>query len=391
MSSKFEANKLKISEEAKNLAENYGYLPYMIERYLSMFDPEEIKNFLEANERYSPLSFRVNTLKSTPHEVSAALSAKGYNLKQSEFIDYAYSIESDFEKINLNNEQTTISNDESIGFERDSTTLGNLEWGRPSFMDEEHKKEEEKRQEAKSQQIFRGKQIGTLGSTHEYLMGKYYIQDIASMFPPIYLNPSPDDLVIDMSAAPGGKTTHLAQLMGNQGYIFAIDNNKLRIKSLVYNLRRCGIRNTSVLLMNANSLHKQNFSPDKILLDAPCTGEGLIRDDPSRKTSKSLTDITGMMRKQYSLLQSAIKAVKQGGMIMYSTCSIAPEENEFVIQKALDSFNNIEIVPIEDDWALPGYINVFGMQFSEELLKARRLFPHIHNTIGFFYCLLRKI
>jgi 16S rRNA C967 or C1407 C5-methylase (RsmB/RsmF family) len=150
------------------------------------------------------------------------------------------------------------------------------------------------------------------------------------------------------------------------------------------------VRNTTVLNLNASTIHKLNYNPDKILLDAPCTGEGLIRNDPTRKTSKSLTEITGMMRKQYSLLQSAIKAVKPGGYVMYSTCSIAPEENEFVVQNALNSFSNIEIISNDDVWAMPGYINVFGIDLSDELLKARRLFPHIHNTIGFFYCLLRK-
>jgi len=95
--------------------------------------------------------------------------------------------------------------------------------------------------------------------------------------------------------------------------------------------------------------------------------------------------------KQYSLLQSAIKSVKSGGKIMYSTCSIAPEENEFVIQKALNSYNNLEILPINDEWGLPGYVNAFEMELSGDLLKARRLLPHIHDTIGFFYCLLRKI
>ena len=294
------------------------------------------------------------------------------------------------------NEKTTYSKPpspkyEMQGYERDPTTLKKVEWGRPSYLDEKGKAESEKREEVKFTQVLRGKQIATLGSTHEYLMGHYYIQDLASMYPVFYLNPQRNDFVLDMAAAPGGKTTHLAQIMENRGHIFAMDNNKKRIKPLVYNLRRCGVRNTTVLHMDANSSHKQEFNTDKILLDAPCTGEGLIREDPSRKTSKSLSEITGMMRKQYSLLQSAIKTVKSGGLIMYSTCSIAPEENEFVIQKALDSHSNIEILSIDDEWGLPGYINVLGMELSGEMLKTRRLLPHIHNTIGFFYSLLRKI
>ena len=393
MTFEFKVVQPEISDKAKDLAKKYGYRPYMIERYFSMFKSnlDETMEFLEANEQFSPLSLRVNTLKADPETVFEALNSKGYKLKQSEHISYAYSIEHD-----VINEKTVHIKPKSPkyamqGFERDPTTLKKVEWGRPSYLDEKGKAESEKREEAKNTQILRGKQIGTLGSTHEYLMGHYYIQDFASMFPIYYLNPQKNDFVLDMAAAPGGKTTHLAQIMENQGHIFAMDNNKKRLKSLVYNLRRCGIRNTTVLHMDANTSHKQNFNPDKILLDAPCTGEGLIRDDPTRKTSKKLTDVTGMMRKQYSMLQSAIKTVKSGGEIMYSTCSIAPEENEFVIQKALDSNSNIEILSMDDEWGLPGYINVLGMDLSEDLLKARRLFPHIHNTIGFFYCLLRKI
>ncbi|TFG20157.1 MAG: RsmB/NOP family class I SAM-dependent RNA methyltransferase [Promethearchaeota archaeon] len=393
MSFEFKTIQPEISDKAKELAQKYGYRPYMIERYFSMFKSnlEEVREFLDANEQFSPLTLRINTLKTDPQAAFEALISKGYRLKPSEHIPYAYSIEHD-----VINEKTAYTKPKSPeyemqGFERDPTTLKNIEWGRPSYLDENGKAESEKRDETKSTHILRGKQIATLGSTHEYLLGHYYIQDLASMYPVFYLNPQKTNFVLDMAAAPGGKTSHLAQIMENQGHIFAMDNNKKRIKSLVYNLRRCGVNNTTVLLMDANSSYKQSFNPDKILLDAPCTGEGLIRDDPSRKTSKTLSEITGMMRKQYSMLQSAIKTVKSGGEIMYSTCSIAPEENEFVVQKALDSHSNIEIASIDDDWGLPGYINVFGMDLSEDLLKARRLFPHIHNTIGFFYCLLRKI
>lgn len=382
------------SELARKLASQYGYRPYMIERYISMFGKEETLEYLLSNESFSMLSLRVNTLKSDPKSVYDALQLKGYKLNQSEIIPYAYSIVQNQEKMSTNKPNPHIINLDDYqvqGFERDPSELKQIQWGEPSYMNEDYQAAVKQEQEVKTALKSRGKSIATLGSTHEYLMGKYYIQDIASMLPPFYLNPQPNELVLDMCAAPGGKTTHLAQIMENQGHLFALEVDKKRIRSLIYNLRRCGVQNTSVLQMDANSIHKESITPDKILLDAPCTGEGLIRNDPTRKTSKSITEITGMMRKQFSLLQSAIKAVKPGGQIMYSTCSIAPEENEFVVQKALDSFPNIEIATFEDDWGFPGYITVFGESLSGELLKARRLFPHIHNTIGFFYCLLHKL
>ncbi len=380
-----------ISEIAQKLAKKYGYRPYMVERYLSMFGEDETQELLHTNEILSPLTIRINSLKSSSNHVKTALEPLGYKFTQSETIPYAFSIEN--QKIDSKPKKRKLKEKDTYQqqrYERDSTTLKQVEWGRPSYQDEEQKAKAEQQQLTKTTQQLRGRQIGTLGSTHEYLMGNYYIQDLASMFPPFYLNPQSSDFVVDMCAAPGGKTSHLAQIMENNGNIFALDNNKKRIKPLVYNLRRCGVRNTTVLHMDSHSLHKQSFHPDKILLDAPCTGEGLIRDDPSRKTSKKISDITGMMRKQYSLLQTAIKALKPGGQIMYSTCSIAPEENEFVIQNALDSFNDIEILPTDDEWGLPGFINVFGMELSDDFLKARRLFPHINNTIGFFYCLIQK-
>jgi NOL1/NOP2/sun family putative RNA methylase len=234
------------------------------------------------------------------------------------------------------------------------------------------------------------KQIGTLGSTHEYLMGKYYIQSISSMLPAIYLNPKEDDIVIDMCAAPGGKTTQLAQLMNNKGKIIAIESSNVRIKSLIYNLRRCGVRNTTVLNMDATKINGLEIHPKKILLDAPCSGEGIIREDPSRKKSKSPDDIKRYMGIQMELLMAAVKSIIPGGYVMYSTCSIAPEENEFIIQNLLESYKKVDIEPINDNWGYPGFTKVFDVELSEDLVKARRYYPHIHNTDGFFICLLKK-
>ena len=256
----FKAIHPEISERARELAKKFGYRPYMIERYFSMFGSEETLELLNANEQLSPLSLRVNTLKADPETIFDALNSKGYKLKRSDHIPYAYSIEHDVINEKTVKKKPNHKKYTKQGFERDPTTLKEVGWGRPSYLDEKGKAESEKREEFKSTQGLRGKQIGTLGSTHEYLMGHYYIQDLASMYPVFYLNPQESDFVLDMTAAPGGKTTHLAQIMGNHGQIFAIDNNKKRIKSLIFNLRRCGVRNTSVLHMDAISSHKQPHS-----------------------------------------------------------------------------------------------------------------------------------
>ena len=210
------------------------------------------------------------------------------------------------------------------------------------------------------------------------------------MLHPVYHDVSSEDTVVDMCAAPGGKTTHLAQLMNNVGQLVAVEMDRERMKSLNYNLRRCGVQNTVVLNIDATKISKYDIYPDKILLDAPCSGEGVIREDPKRKTSKTPGDIKYMMRTQKRLLETAVRSVKPGGYIMYSTCSIAPEENEFVIQAALDNHDNLSIVPVNDNYGLPGFNRIFGVDLDLELLNARRYYPHVHDTEGFFYCLLQK-
>jgi NOL1/NOP2/sun family putative RNA methylase len=318
-------NKIK---EAKKIAADYGYLPYIIERYLEFLSIDETIKLLEANEKPLSLWIRTNTLKITPYELSKRLKEKGFILKKNELIPYAFEIE---------------------------------------------------------------KQAFNLGSLHEYLQGYYYIQNIASIFPAHILNPKPNEFVIDMCAAPGGKSTHLAQLMENKGTLILIERNRKRIPALEANICRMGIYNSIILNFDAKNLESLDFKADKILLDAPCTGEGLIRQDPSRKKSKSIHDIQKMAEIQKELLFSGLNSLKENGILLYSTCSIAPEENEFVINEVLDKKSNIEIIQIEKNYGLPGYSKVFGKSLRSELKYSQRFFPHIHDSIGFFICLMKKI
>ena len=122
-----------------------------------------------------------------------------------------------------------------------------------------------------------------IGATHEYLFGYYFVQGIASMVPAEILAPHPGEIVVDMCAAPGGKTTHLAQLMNNKGQLYALEMNSARLPALTANLDRCGVHNTLVLNIDAKEFPQFGIRPDKVLLDAPCTGEGTIRTDPTRK------------------------------------------------------------------------------------------------------------
>jgi NOL1/NOP2/sun family putative RNA methylase len=211
------------------------------------------------------------------------------------------------------------------------------------------------------------------------------------MLSAIILDPKPNDTVIDMCAAPGSKATHLAQLMENRGELILIDRNKNRIPALEINLRRMGIINSIVLNMDAANLSNLSIKTNKILLDAPCTGEGLIRQDPRRKKSRNIKDIKRMASIQRKLLKAGLNALQSEGLLLYCTCSVAPEENELVVNDVLNELNNFAIQKITENYGVNGFTEVLGMDLNEDLKLSQRLYPHIHDTIGFYYCLIKKL
>jgi len=224
------------------------------------------------------------------------------------------------------------------------------------------------------------------------------MQSVAPMLPAFILDPNPSDIVIDMCAAPGGKATHLAQIMYNEGNLILIERNRNRIPALEINLRRLGVSNSIVINEDAVNLSTMNLKADKILLDAPCTGEGLIRQDPSRKISKQMKDINKMSTIQRNLLESGLKSLKTGGELLYSTCSIGPEENEIVVNDILNSLSDYKISELSDykiseiphDYGENGFTEVYGKSLREDLRYSQRIYPHLHDTIGFYLCLIKK-
>jgi NOL1/NOP2/sun family putative RNA methylase len=299
----------------------------MINRYINFLGLEDTIKLLDANEQPLIPSIRVNTLKINPEELKERLEKKGFKFEPIEWVSYGF------------------------------TVL---------------------------------KEALNLGSLHEYLQGYYYIQNVASMLPSLILNPKSNDIVIDMCAAPGGKATHLAQMMNNEGSLILIERNRKRIPALEMNIRRMGIINSIVLNFDATELNKLDIKADKILLDAPCTGEGLIREDPSRKKSKTFADIKKMAKIQTQLLNAGLKVLKPGGELLYSTCSITPEENELVLHETLQNSSDYSIVKIKEQYGVNGYTNIFGANLREDIKLSQRLYPHLHNTIGFFICLIKR-
>lgn len=321
---------LKVSRTALELARKYGYLPYMIERYLKMLGLDETIKFLQAVEEGLPGSIRCNTL--TIREcklLPSTLKKHGIKLRAHEYLPHAFIVEEGREKV---------------------------------------------------------------GHTNEYMMGFYYVQGLASMLAPLLLSPKSGEVVADLAAAPGGKTTYLAQLMENKGIITAVDNSFRRIKALINNIQRMRVVNTVVVRDDIKNFSKK-FSEtfDRVLLDAPCTAEGLLPLKRERKTSTTYDEIVRMCSVQTSLLIDAVDLLKKGGVLLYTTCSIAPEENEAVITYLLQKREDVEI--LETRWnniGRPGIVSYGDQVFSEDVRKCLRVFPHSDRMEGFFYCLIKR-
>ena len=231
-----------------------------------------------------------------------------------------------------------------------------------------------------------------LGKTLEIALGYYYIQGLSSMLPPLVLNPSANEKVLDLCSAPGSKTTQIAEMMLNKGTLIVNDVQLDRIKALVYNLDRLNIVNTGVIHSKGEILSKyyENYF-DKILVDAPCSSLGIMQKKAEVNKMWSLDKVNRLHELQVRLLVSAIKMIKPGGEIVYSTCTLAPEENELVIDKLLKKYP-IEVLKID----LPirfrtAFTQYKGNQLHPDLKYAVRILPWEADSDGFFMIKLRKI
>ena len=225
-----------------------------------------------------------------------------------------------------------------------------------------------------------------IGATLEYLSGYYYIQDLSSCFAVESLDIKESDRVLDMAASPGGKTSFIAQKMNNNGVILALESERKRLKKMMFNLSRCGVVNTVLWNIKGEEIVNYHYKFDKVLLDAPCSCDGIIQKDPLRKTTYSKESIAYCSTRQSQLVESALRVIKPDGLLVYSTCSLAPEENEFIINSLVDKFDiTVESINIGADSLLQ-----FGDKVMDNSIKfTRRFYPHIHNTNGFFIAKIR--
>lgn len=362
------------NEQSRFLSKRYGYKEWMISRFLDFIPyPEKMLDYIHDNKNLH-YYIRVNTLRTNPQELKRRLGEKGYHLNET-ILNEVFEIKNPgFGSIQIkdagiasaqqNNDEDT-DNKDAVTIQKDydlrSSKDGDLGPKQPS-----------------------------IGSTIEYLKGYYYIQDLSSCIAveELEIHDGSGLVVLDMAAAPGGKTTHIAQKLNNKGAIFACESNSSRLASLLFNLSRCFVQNTIVLNMKAEEITEHELQFDRVLLDAPCTCEGIIMKDNSRKKSRNLVDLETCSNRQKKMIVSGFNVLKPNGLLIYCTCSFAPEENEMIIQHLISNHKDAQIEPLQ--YGMNGLTRFSKYQFDEKMVYTKRFYPHIHATNGFFIAKIRK-
>jgi len=222
------------------------------------------------------------------------------------------------------------------------------------------------------------------GATAEYLLGMYSIQEAAAQIPTLLFTGLGGKMVLDSCAAPGGKTVQLSNIMSNSGTITSLDVNKTRLAAMANHLERCHVSNTAVYKMDARQADRLNLTFDRILLDVPCSGN-YVSDDQwlNRRT---YADIERNAKMQREILAAAVKCLATNGEIVYSTCSLEPEEDELNMDWAVKNLG-LKIQDV-DCIGEAGLTQVFGRSLDPQVAKCKRLWPGL--TQGFFICKLKK-
>src|SRR3989344_3605752 len=367
--------------------------PLFIERMKSL-PSKDFDNYLGSLNQQPLKSIRCNTLKISPKELKTRLEDKGWIIKQP-FKDFLEIMIIEGKKADENNE---LVNNKTNHFkdEIDSTTkLDNRLNEVLTINNNKINGFIVNNQKNDNNNKLNNLSPGELGNSLEHLLGYYYVQDIASMLPPIILSQKPNEIVLDLCASPGSKTTQLGAKMQNKGLIIANDAKLGRLKILSANLERCGVSNTIITkhdgIALCKRLEKTNFRFDKILIDAPCSGEGTICSAPKTSLMWNIKTVFNLSRLQKALIASAISILKPNGELVYSTCTHAPEENEEVIDFVLKNFPEMKTekinLPIKCD---NGVTSWQDKKYSEAVKLSCRIYPHKTNTEGFFIAKLKR-
>jgi NOL1/NOP2/sun family putative RNA methylase len=286
----------------------------------------EFEDFLRAVKTAPPSHIRVNTLKATPEEVVRNLEGLGFALKPESFSELIFRVE---------------------------------------------------------------KAPVPLGSTLAHALGLIYMQSASSAVSALALGARPGDRVLDLCAAPGSKTTLIAQMMENTGLIVANEPSHKRITSLNANLRRMGVANTLITCYSGQN-YPLRTKFNKILVDAPCSGEGTWRGLDSRPRDNTEDTRDRMTERQSGILRQALEILEEGGELVYSTCTYAPSENELIVAPFIEKYG-LRVLPLGLGLpAVPGLTEWQGEKLPGELKNAARLYPHYFDSEGFFVVRLAK-
>jgi len=359
--------------------------PLFLERMQKILsDKKDFQNYLDSLKTESLKSIRCNTLKISPQELKKRLEQKNWKVSQP-FSDYPEIIIINGKFAHAPNGLLEIKNinDKKLAEQK-------------IFPSKQLSINNQKNNRAKQDNLT-NLEPGEIGNSLEHQLGYYYVQDISSMMPILALNLKPDETFIDLCASPGSKTTQASTKMQNKGLILANEVSFGRIKILSSNLQRCGVSNTIIIKHDGvalcKRLKKQNFTADKILLDAPCSGEGTLKNSIKTYKMWNIKTIKSLAKLQKLLLCSAIEILKPQGEIIYSTCTHAPEENEEVLNFTLEKFKGkIKIEKINFPLKYrEGLVKWEDKKYSKELRKSCRIYPQDNNTEGFFIAKLKKV
>lgn len=229
----------------------------------------------------------------------------------------------------------------------------------------------------------------SIGNTLEHWLGYFYVQEATQLFPVKALDPQPGERVLDLCAAPGGKTTQMAQYMEDQGVVVANDASPKRIQALLANVYRLGTRCVVVTECAGERFPGEGIF-DRVLVDAPCSAEGVARRYPHLRGGAPPRTIQRLVVTQRRLLVRALELVRPGGRVVYSTCTFAPEENEGVVHYVLER-GLAKLIAFEPPVPHARGLERFGpLTFGAELKKAVRFYPHHLDSEGGFVAVLQR-
>lgn len=307
------------SDPAIYLSIIYFHPQWMVESWIDEFGFDEAEALCKANNRSSKLTIRVNKLKTTSKVLADSLQKKDWKVEPGQYADEALHI----------------------------------------------------------------KGGGDISKTREFKEGLFYVQDESSMLASHVLSPQPDETILDVAAAPGGKTTHIAQLMDNHGNIIAVDANPNRINLLKQNLQRLGIKNVQLINADATKLKSVIRQPvDRILVDAPCSGLGVLARRPDARWNKTPEQIIELSNIQVDILTAVADLLKPGGVMVYSVCTLTERETSLAVERFLH---------IRQDYDIDNVSPFLFADIRDDVYNGMiQLMPNRHNVDGLFIARLKR-